>query len=62
MLNVTISSVKSLRSLSVHWSVSDETDRLRGAGTGGDGDGILKIFWNIGVHKYRGKEGAKNDD
>jgi hypothetical protein len=40
--------------------VSDETDKLRGAGTGGDGDGILKIFYNIGIH--RGKEGVENDD
>jgi hypothetical protein len=39
--------------------VSDETDKLRGAGTGGGGDGILKIFWNIGKHRHRGKEGEQ---
>jgi hypothetical protein len=42
--------------------VGNETDRLRGAGTGGDRDGILKIFWNIGIHRHKGKEGAKNYD
>jgi hypothetical protein len=48
--------------LSVHFNVNDETDKLRGAGTGGGGDGILKIFWNIAIDRHGGKEEAKNDD